>query len=182
MRILLIRHAQALGQEPDADLSDEGHVQARALIPLLAAHGVREVFSSPYRRAIATVVPFAASAGIAVQVVDGMRERQLATELVPDFLVHMERSFADERYRLEGGESLATTAARGLEALAHIAQTARSNTPAVASHGNLIASVLRTMDPGFGFGAWRTMRNPHVFEVELRDGTPASFCELEDIT
>jgi 2,3-bisphosphoglycerate-dependent phosphoglycerate mutase len=107
-----------------------------------------------------------------------MRERKLAMGWVPDFLVHVERSFADEHYRLDGGESLAMTAARGLDAIAGIARTAKTDNPAIASHGNLIAAVLRTMDPSFGFEAWRSMRNPHVFEVEFVEEKPVSFHDI----
>lgn len=179
MRVLLIRHAQSLGQEPHADLSAEGHAQAQALIPRLAALGVRESFSSPYRRAVATLGPFAAQACLDVQIVDDLRERRLAEGWLPDFLGHVERSFADEHYRLDGGESLAMTASRGLKGLAEIARIAKTPNPAIASHGNLIASILRTLDPSFGFEAWRSMRNPHVFEVMFIDGRPSSFRNLE---
>jgi 2,3-bisphosphoglycerate-dependent phosphoglycerate mutase len=179
MRILLIRHAQSLGQEPDADLSPEGHGQAHALISRLAGFGVREVFSSPYRRAMATVGPFAAHAGLQIHTIGDLRERKLSEGWLPDFLIHMERSFADERYELDGGESLARTASRGLQAIAEVAGVARTALPAVASHGNLIASVLRAMDPGFGFEAWRLMRNPHIYEVELSGPRPVAFRNLE---
>lgn len=179
MRVLLIRHAQSLGQEPDADLSAEGHEQAHALIPRLGVLGVREVFSSPYRRAAATVGPFARREGLTVEIIDDLRERKLAPNWTPDFMVHMERSFADEHYCLKGGESLWNTAMRGLRGVAAVANMARTANPAVASHGNLIASVLRTIDPSFGFDAWRAMRNPHLFELEWENGRPVSFRDLD---
>jgi 2,3-bisphosphoglycerate-dependent phosphoglycerate mutase len=179
MRILLIRHAQSSGQHPDADLTAEGHAQAQALIPRLAALGVREIFSSPYRRAIATVAPFADQAGLTIQTIGDLRERKLAEGWLPDFLIHMERSFADENYRLPGGESLAETASRGLRGLTEAMRLAKSPIPALASHGNLIASILRTIDPGFGFAAWQAMRNPHLFEVEWENGKPARLRDFD---
>lgn len=178
MRVLLIRHAQSSGQEPDADLTAEGHAQARALVPCLRGLGVSEIFSSPYRRAVATVRAYAGETGLAVQTISDMRERKLSEGWLPDFLLHMERSFEDEHYFLPDGESLAETAARGLRGLADVAGRAQTEIPVVASHGNLIASVLRTMDPSFGFEAWRAMRNPHIFEVELSGARPLAFRDL----
>jgi hypothetical protein len=32
----------------------------------------------------------------------------------------------------------------------------------MATHGNLISWVLGTVDPSFGFEAWRRMKNPHI--------------------
>lgn len=179
MRLILVRHAQSSGQEPEADLTAEGHAQARALVPRLRDLDVSEVFSSPYRRAVATVSPFAAALGSLVHNVDDLRERKLAEGWLPNFLVHMERSFADENYRLDGGESLAMTTARGLRALAEVALLARTHNPVVASHGNLIASIVRTMDPAFGFAQWQAMRNPHLFEVEWQNGKPVNARELD---
>lgn len=178
MRIYLIRHAASLGQEPDAELSPDGRAQAQDLISRLRNLGVSEIFSSPYRRAIATATPFADTAGLTIQLHDDLRERKLAEGSLPDFLIHMERSFADETYRLMGGESLVETAERGLRAMSHVARVARTRTPAIASHGNLVASILRTIDPSFGFDSWRAMRNPHVFEVEMVDGRPVAFRDL----
>jgi 2,3-bisphosphoglycerate-dependent phosphoglycerate mutase len=181
MRLILIRHAASMGQEPDASLSAAGEAQAHALAAKLEALGVRELFSSPYRRAISTVEPFAKAGGLTVQVIDNLRERKLAEGPVPDFLVHMERSFEDEHYCLEGGESLAATAARGLDALSEIAELAQTSSPAAASHGNLIASILRTIDPQFGFAAWKAMTNPDLFEVTMRESVPAAFGRIEII-
>jgi 2,3-bisphosphoglycerate-dependent phosphoglycerate mutase len=175
MRLLLVRHASSSGQEPDAHLSGDGMVQAQGLAGELAKLGVDELYASPYRRAVDTVTPFALAAGLRINIVEDLRERKLANGWRPDFLVHMERSFQDPAYRLEGGESLNQTSERGLSALAWIAREARGDRPAAASHGNLIASVLRTIDPEFGFAAWKTMRNPDMFDVTMRDGKPVAF-------
>jgi 2,3-bisphosphoglycerate-dependent phosphoglycerate mutase len=178
MRIVLIRHAQSMGQEPDADLTPAGHAQAHALVSVLEALGAGELFSSPYRRAVATVAPFANRTGLKVNIVEDLRERKLAEGWLPDFMVHMERSFADSDYRLDGGESLTMTARRGLSGLAQVANAAQTSRPAVASHGNLIASLLRIVDPAFGFEEWKAMRNPHVFEVEFVGGAVARYRNL----
>lgn len=177
--MLLIRHAESLGQAPDADLSPKGQEQARALTPQLKNIGITELFSSPYRRAIATVAPFAESAGLQVRTIDDLRERKLGEGLLPDFLVHMERSFADERYCMPGCESLVATAERGIRGLAEVDLSAQSCDPAIASHGNLIASVIRTLDPHFGFDAWKAMKNPDLFHVEFENGRLVTYQRLE---
>src|SRR5580704_5938865 len=51
--------------------------------------------------------------------------------------------------------------------------------PAVSSHRNLIASVLRSMDTAFGFEQWQDLRTPDLFEVELDAGRPIRFVRLD---
>jgi 2,3-bisphosphoglycerate-dependent phosphoglycerate mutase len=179
MRLFLVRHASSIGQESDAPLSGEGEAQALELSTALASLGVDQLFSSPYRRALDTMAPFAKTAGLCVGVIDDLRERKLAGGWLPDFLVHMQRSFLDENYCLEGGESLHETARRGLSAIAQIAHETVGKRPAAASHGNLIASVLRTVDPKFGFAEWKAMRNPDIFDMTLAGGVPVAFRRVD---
>jgi 2,3-bisphosphoglycerate-dependent phosphoglycerate mutase len=81
-------------------------------------------------------------------------------------------------YRAPGGESLNQTKQRAIAALTDIA-AAGHRLPAVSSHRNLIASVLRSMDTAFGFEQWQDLRTPDLFEVELDAGRPIRFVRLD---
>jgi 2,3-bisphosphoglycerate-dependent phosphoglycerate mutase len=177
-RLILIRHCQSTAQHPEAVLTEAGAEAAEALADRLAALAPDAVYSSPYERAHATVRPFARQAGLSVALDDRLRERRLSAEDLDDWLEHIRRSFEDLDHRAPGGESLREAQTRALAALADIASDGH-RLPAVASHGNLISSVLRAMDPTFGFEAWRALRNPDLFEVELADGRPVRFARLE---
>jgi 2,3-bisphosphoglycerate-dependent phosphoglycerate mutase len=48
MKLFLIRHCSALGQEPEAPLSSEGEQQAQELARFLAEYGITRIVSSPY--------------------------------------------------------------------------------------------------------------------------------------
>jgi len=65
-----------------------------------------------------------------------------------------------------------------LAALADIA-AAQHRLPIVASHGDLILTILRAVDPGFGFEGWRDLRNPDLFELSLAEGRPTAFSQVE---
>ena len=94
------------------------------------------------------------------------------------FLGTVRRSFAEPDYRAPGGESLNQTKQRAIAALTDIA-AAGHRLPAVSSHRNLIASVLRSMDTAFGFEQWQELRTPDLFEVELDAGRPIRFVRLD---
>lgn len=176
--LFLIRHAQSSGQAPDADLTADGHAQSKALADWLQDRGIDALYSSPYRRAQATLIPFSRQSGLPIAIQDGLRERRLAAQPQPDWRLHIKRSFADPTYKLEGGESLEQTYGRACEALRNI-DVLQPKRPAAAAHGNLIASIFNRIDPTFGYEAWEQLQNPDVFSLTLLGGIPYSFGRME---
>lgn len=177
--LFLIRHCQSTGEQPDGDLTDKGRAQAEALVPRLKALAPDALFSSPYRRAVGTIAPYGAAAGMDIATDDRLKERLLKPVgvVMPDWKDHIKRSFEDRGYRLAGGESLNQTAERAFGALQRI-MAAGWQRPAVAAHGNLIASVLGQMDAGFGFARWQEMANPHVYRLGFEGGRFMAFEDL----
>jgi 8-oxo-dGTP diphosphatase len=66
--VIVLRHGKAVGREKWAEgeltrpLTGRGRRQAEECVPLLAAFGVREVWTSPWRRCRQTVKPYARAA------------------------------------------------------------------------------------------------------------------------
>jgi 2,3-bisphosphoglycerate-dependent phosphoglycerate mutase len=178
-RLILIRHCESGGQAPDAPLTEAGARAAEALADQLAALAPDAVYSSPYRRARTTVQPFVDRAGLGIVEDARLHERVLSAEPLDNWLDHIRRSYDDlDHVAGHGGESLRATQTRALAALSDI--VARGHRlPTVASHGNLISSVLRASDPDFGFEAWRALRNPDLFELEFEGGRLAGYRRIE---
>jgi 2,3-bisphosphoglycerate-dependent phosphoglycerate mutase len=164
-RLLLVRHCQSTGQQPDGALTDAGHAQAHALAERLAAHPIDHLVSSTYRRAIATLAPFAARTGLELHLDERLVERRLSPAPIPDWRDVVARSFVEPDFRVPGGESgreVLERAWKGLDAI-----LARGHSlPAVASHGQLISLVLHSIDPSFGFAGWESLSNPDVHLLE----------------
>jgi len=74
------RHAHARprsrwhGEEADRPLTTAGRAQADALVPVLAAFGVRHVVSSPWERCASTMSPYTGLARIGVECVEALTE------------------------------------------------------------------------------------------------------------
>ena len=107
---VLVRHARAVKRsvwsrhrpkrvrDKEADEAtrplthDQGEVRARALVPVLAAYGVGRVVSSPWRRCVDTVAPYAEAAGLDVVAEPALTElahaesRKAARRVVSDVL------------------------------------------------------------------------------------------------
>jgi 2,3-bisphosphoglycerate-dependent phosphoglycerate mutase len=178
MHLLLIRHAQTTGQEPEAELTTAGLAQAQRLALDLASYGVDAVFSSPFRRAVQTAEPLATMTDLTVTVVPGLRERRLSSQPLADWLWHAEQSFLDRHHRATGGETLHETATRALAALSDI-MAGKFRRPAAVSHGGVISAVLSAIDPEFGFPESQTLANPDVFELTFEQTTAIRFSRVK---
>jgi 2,3-bisphosphoglycerate-dependent phosphoglycerate mutase len=176
-RLILIRHCRSTAQHLEAPLTEAGASEARELGKRLAPLGIDAIYSSPYARAVATIEPLARHSGLSINIEPRLRERLLAPHSVDDFIAHIQRSFDDPGHRLPGGESLSDTAERALEALGEIALKSHV-LPVAVGHGNLIASVLRSVDSGFGYHDWAALRNPDLFMLDFEGAVLVSYQPL----
>ena len=78
--LAVVRHGQAKrraahpGGERTRPLTATGARQAAALVPVLAAFGVRHVVSSPWERCLRTVEPYAQASGVAIESMEALTE------------------------------------------------------------------------------------------------------------
>ncbi len=176
--LVLVRHCASMGQDPAAELTPAGVAAADELAGRLLALSPDAIYSSPYRRAVATVEPLAGRAGLTIKLDERLKDRVLADRDLPDWMDHIERSFEDWDHTAPGGESLARVRDRGLAALGEIAGSGH-RMPVVASHGNLISALLRSVDSSFGFKAWKSLRNPELFELTFEDGRLTAWSRMD---
>lgn len=177
MTLLLVRHAEPVApgaagyEENERPLSEAGRAQALLLAEQLGSIEVGAVYSSPYPRARQTVEPLAQRLGVPITVVPDLRERLLGTAPLPDWADHVERSWLDFSYALEGGESSAAAQERMWRVLGPLAERHRDDAAVVASHGNVIALALhRLAGPAVDFEFWRSMPLPAVYSIDA-DGS-----------
>jgi 2,3-bisphosphoglycerate-dependent phosphoglycerate mutase len=182
-RVLIIRHCQSTGQEVDSPLTDQGRADARALAAeLIARHRIERVVSSPFRRALDTIAPFAEVAGINVDVDARLAERRLAGsfyESRKQWLEAVRASLADLEVRFDGGESGREALERGWAVLI---EAIESDIPltALVTHGQLMTHVLGNIDSTFGFQAWQDLTTPDVYMVEFDETGHLCFERLWD--
>lgn len=163
--IYLIRHCQAMGQAPDAELTEAGRRQAHKLADFLEKQRVVHIVTSPFSRAIQSIEPAADRLGLQIEVDDRLAERVLSTQDLPDWMEKLEESFGDAELKLAGGESGKEATDRAMEAMSEM----KDRTAAV-THGNLLGLLLKQIDAGYGFSEWQKLTNPDVYKVEIENG------------
>jgi 8-oxo-dGTP diphosphatase len=86
--LVVLRHGQAQARKSwkrddrRRPLVVEGHAQARAAIPLLAAYGVTRIVSSSSRRCVDTVLPYADQIGRPILPADDLSEEDATSRSV----------------------------------------------------------------------------------------------------
>jgi 2,3-bisphosphoglycerate-dependent phosphoglycerate mutase len=173
--VLLVRHAEpvAVGapgweeRDDERPLTEEGRDAAEQLAEELEPYVITSVYSSPYARAIETVTPTAIRRQLEVQLLPDLRERRLTLAPTPDWADHLERSWADPDYALEGAES-GRQAQRRAMALLDLLRTrhADGGRLLVGSHGNLISLILQAFEPEVDVRFHLAMPMPAIYHLE----------------
>ncbi|MEL6766229.1 MAG: histidine phosphatase family protein [Pseudomonadota bacterium] len=161
--IWFLRHADSMGQAPDAALSAEGAQAAEMLVPVLLGLPINRIHSSPYRRALDTAAPFAAAAQISVHEDERLRERVHGAVPPGGCGEEIEHLFADFEARPHGGESLSDVAQRGQAAVAEIAGGGEG--ALIATHGLWLSVILSAYGRPLDIPSWRSMPRPALFEL-----------------
>ena len=161
-KLILVRHCQATGQEPEAPLTDVGIQQAQTLAGFLSAHPIDRITTSEYLRARQSMEPFASISDLPVHTDARLNERVLLAEPIKNWQDVVRDSFDDHDLRAPGGESARKVLDRAWAALDEIF-AADHSMPLVVTHGNLIALVLHSLDPNFGYDGWKSLTNPDAY-------------------
>ena len=176
-RLLLVRHCEATGQEPGAPLTPRGVRESWALADFLAAYPVDAIVTSAYLRARQTADPLAELRRLETVVDPRLNERNLSPSPIENWQQVLRDSFANLDLRAPGGESANDVLRRAWPALAALL-CSTCDLPVVVTHGNLLALVLHSVDPAFGYAGWERLSNPDVYELNLADDGAKVFRRL----
>lgn len=172
--LYFVRHAQS---HPSSDvphgqwpLSKTGAAQAAALAPLLDPLGIEHIVSSPFRRCIDTITPFAERTGLDIAEHSDLRERLIAPNLTDDFASIWDKSWRDFSFALPGCESSAIAQRRFARAIVSISKANAGSTLAVSTHGNVFGLFLNYIDESNGKFETEMLRNPDVARLVCKNG------------
>lgn len=155
-----------MGQQPDAPLTALGHAQAGDLADLLCRCGVTRIVSSPFARAVQSIVPLSDRIGIPIETDERLQERVLCGGSLLGWREQLRATFDDLDLCLPGGESSRAAMARGRSAVDDLLPSA-TGAIVVVTHGNLLTLLLKSFDPRVGYAEWERLTNPDVYRVQV---------------
>lgn len=159
--LYFIRHC-----EPDYEnhddltraLSPKGRADAGLVSAYLRDKDISAVLSSPFKRAVDTVSPFAREVGLPVVTMEGLRERRVDSGWIEDFEGFARSQWEDFSYKLSDGESLGEVQARMKASLEKILAEYEGRRVAIGSHGTALSVLVHALRPGFGYEGFFRIR------------------------
>jgi 2,3-bisphosphoglycerate-dependent phosphoglycerate mutase len=164
--IYIVRHCKAEGQQADAPLTADGLVQSERMSDLLADAQIERIISSPYVRAKDSIVPLSKRLNLQIELDTRLVERVLCAGRDDNWQQHLETSFRDLDFCLDGGESSRAAMQRIVSVVEEI-RCHSTQVTVLVTHGNLMALLLKYFDDAVGFNEWRSLTNPDVYRIKL---------------
>lgn len=166
--IYIIRHCTAKGQSPNAQLTNEGLIQAEKLAHVFSEIAIDRIISSPYKRAKQSIEPLAEQLKINIELDERLKERILSKQNLSNWQEKLKASFLDFDLKLIGGESSREAQARVISIIEEVFNSNYDHTILV-THGNLLALLLNYYNNNFGFDEWLSLSNPAVYILKKTD-------------
>ena len=173
--IYFVRHAEPNYKNHDdasRELTEKGLRDCALVTAFLKDKNISAVFSSPYKRAVDTVQPFADEMHLPIYTDPDFRERRVDSVWIEDFESFSRQQWADFDYRLTDGETLRTVQTRNYAALNRILKDHAEEAVAVGSHGTALSTLIRYFDPTYGFDDFKAIQKLMPWIVRfIFDGT-----------
>ena len=166
--LYLVRHCQAIGQEPDAPLTEIGQQQAIALADWLHEAKINRIISSPYVRAYQSIVPLSNRLGLTIEVDERLVERVLSPTPLADWREKLAETFVDLDLSFANGESSRAAMSRAIAVVNEVMQQVKKPV-AIVTHVNLMALILKFFDEQVGYADWVNLQNPDVYRVQVAE-------------
>lgn len=164
--VFIVRHCQAVGQDPEAPLSKLGEQQARALADHFCKSPipVQRIIASPYLRVAQSIRLLAERLGLDIEPDERLVERVLSSTPLEDWRERLAETFVDLDLSFEGGESSRSAMRRGIGVVDHAIAHCPTATILV-THGNLMTLILKYFDDRYGYAEWENLQNPDVYSL-----------------
>jgi 2,3-bisphosphoglycerate-dependent phosphoglycerate mutase len=146
--VYFIRHAQSdyqIGDERIRPLTKKGEQDSNNLAHYFRMIEIDSIYSSPFQRAIQTILPIAIDKHQEIIIREELRERNIG-DWVDDFLDNSKKQWTDFTYSLAGGESLQTVQNRNIRELEQLLQIQKEKTFIIGTHGTALCTILNYYD------------------------------------
>lgn len=159
--IYYIRHAQPNYDNKNdrlRELTEKGLNDRAAVTQYLQNKDISRVISSPYKRAVDTIAPFAKSNNLEIEIIEDLRERKVDSVWIDDFDSFCKMQWADFNYKLSDGETLGEVQERNIAVIKDILQRDTDESIVIGGHGTALGTIINYYDTGFGLKEFERIR------------------------
>ncbi len=160
--VYFVRHAEPNYKNHDdqsRELSEKGLRDTKLVTEYLKDKDINIIMSSPYKRAIDTIKPFAESRGLSIQLLDDFRERKVGSVWIENFDAFCKRQWDDFSYKLTDGETLSEVQTRNIAALRNVLSKYKDKNIVIGSHGTALSTIINFYDHSFGYNDFMEIKS-----------------------
>ena len=159
--IYFVRHAQPNFENHDdmsRELSAKG-LQDRTLVTnFLMDKNVEVVLSSPFKRAVDTVLDFAEKRNLDIGIIEDFRERRVDSGWIEDFSAFCKAQWENFDYKHSDGECLREVQERNISALEKVLTDYEGKVIVVGSHGTALSTIINYYNKAFGYSDFERIK------------------------
>lgn len=168
--VYFIRHAEPNYKNyNDAlrELTQKGLEDRKLVTKFLSNKNIDVILSSPYKRSIDTVKPFAEKYNFEIEVIDDFRERKVDSIWIEDFTTFCIQQWSDFSYKLSDGETLGEVQKRNIIALKNVIKKYPDKNIVIGSHGTAMSTIINYFDNTFGYVDFEKIKGLMPWVIKL---------------
>ncbi|MFJ7919644.1 histidine phosphatase family protein [Lysinibacillus fusiformis] len=171
--LYFVRHAHADYSEDEyhRPLSLNGIMDVERVTSLFNDQRIDAIYSSPYKRAIQTVQGIARYRDVPIQIVDALKERQLANGAMENFREALHRVWQEPSFAWAGGESNRQAMTRAVQSVQSIILSHPHDSMVIGTHGNIMVLMMQSFNSQYDYAFWQTLSMPDVYRLSFRELT-----------
>lgn len=167
--IYFVRHAEpvrdrTLYNTGEFPLPEKGLKDTRFVTEFLSDKNIDVMYSSPYKRAVDTIIPFASSVNKDVLTREDFSERQ--HKFMPDFWEFIEMQWNDFEYKVEG-ESLQDVQKRNISELQNVIGRHSGQNVVIGTHGGALSTIIKFYNPDWSFDDYKNSADKMPWIVKM---------------
>jgi len=152
--VYFVRHAEpdtSIHEDLIRPLTEKGTDDCKYVTQFLKDKNIQIALSSPYKRSVDTILPFAQEIGLQIETIADFRERRVESGWIEDFNGFVKRQWADFSYKLSDGECLSEVQQRNIKALEKILAQHSGKNIVIGTHGTALSTMINYYDETYGY-------------------------------
>ncbi len=160
-RVYFIRHCEPNYKnknDRERELTEIGLEDRKNITDYLLDKDIDVIFSSPYKRCLDSIKPFAETVKLSINQVENLKERNIG-QWVEDFNAYSFMQWKDFNYKMEDGESLSEVQSRTIVELKNILENNRGKNILISTHGTAFSTIMNYYDKEYNYDTFRKIKN-----------------------
>ncbi|WP_455716212.1 histidine phosphatase family protein [Anaerosporobacter sp.] len=159
--VYFVRHAEPNYSNHDdelRELTEKGLEDRKLVTEYLSDKSIDIILSSPYKRAVDTIMDFAKYYNHTIETIYDFRERKVDSVWIEDFTTFCKNQWRDFNYKYTDGETLAEVQKRNITALNLVLEEYTAKNIVIGSHGTALCTIINYYDSKFVYEDFEKIR------------------------